>query len=318
MKNKTIYELTPAQDVPYLQCKYTLFKRVINILSSITLDEDIDFDIMKDAFNKVLERNDCLRIKFFKKKGQLLQYFDEPKVVENIPILDFKTKEEQDSFIAKIRKSGIKFLKGKVIEPYFIKTYDNKNMIFLKVCHLVLDIYGLNVIYKDLLQVYYALKNNKALPEAPNSYEEVIKKDLEKKHNKEAFETLMRINCNHAEFVIFTSTMYYLIIQNYPNSFKSPKYFCNVIFCGMFAQCETLKSIKIHDSVTQIDEFAFAGCENLKEVVFGENVETISKQAFTQCTSLDSIHIPSNIKVIGEAAFERCSKLSNLHICDGV
>ncbi len=137
-------------------------------------------------------------------------------------------------------------------------------------------------------------------------------------NNKEAFETLMRINCNHAEFVIFTSTMYYLIIQNYPNSFKSPKYFCNVIFCGMFAQCETLKSIKIHDSVTQIDEFAFAGCENLKEVVFGENVETISKQAFTQCTSLDSIHIPSNIKVIGEAAFERCSKLSNLHICDGV
>ena len=67
MTEKQIYELTPAQDVPYLQCKYTLFKRVINILSSISLSEDIDFDVMKDAFNLVVERNDCLRIKFFKK-----------------------------------------------------------------------------------------------------------------------------------------------------------------------------------------------------------------------------------------------------------
>lgn len=183
MTEKQIYELTPAQDVPYLQCKYTLFKRVINILSSISLSEDIDFDVMKDAFNLVVERNDCLRIKFFKKDKQLKQYFGEAKPLTQIPILKFETKEQQAKFIDKYKKTAIKFLKGKVIEPYFIKTYDNKNMILLKVCHLVLDIYGLNVIYKDLMEVYYALKNGTELPPCPGSYEEVVKKDIERKYN---------------------------------------------------------------------------------------------------------------------------------------
>ena len=33
MKNYRLYELTPSQDVIQLQTKYTLYKRVVNILS---------------------------------------------------------------------------------------------------------------------------------------------------------------------------------------------------------------------------------------------------------------------------------------------
>lgn len=137
-------------------------------------------------------------------------------------------------------------------------------------------------------------------------------------HNKNAFELLLKINCDDEGFKTFTSIMYYLVSQNYSDIFKTPSYFCNVIFGGMFAECETLQKIIFHPSVTRIDAVAFIGCENLREIVFGENIEMISKQAFAVCSSLDSIHIPSSIKVIGEAAFERCSKLNNLHICDGV
>ena len=183
--DKKIYPLSPSQDVPYLQCKYTLFKRVINILTSVTLDEDIDFDLMTKAYNLLIERHDSLRIKFFKKKKELMQYFDDAKPVNNIPYIQFKTAKEQEKFIAKTRKKGIKFLKGKVIEPYFIKTFDGKNMIFFKVCHLVLDIYGINVIFKDLLAIYNSLKAGAPLPEPPTSFEEVVKKDLNRKFNKE-------------------------------------------------------------------------------------------------------------------------------------
>ena len=183
MEEKTIYELTPSQDVSYLQCKYTLFKRVINILSSITLDEEIDFEIMKNAFNLVVERNDCLRIKFFKKDKQLKQYIDDAKPLTKIPVLSFATEDEQMKFIDRYKNKAIKYLKGKVIEPTFIKTFDNRYMVLLKVCHLVLDIYGINVIYKDLMDVYTALKDGKELPPKPGSFEEVMKKDIDKKHN---------------------------------------------------------------------------------------------------------------------------------------
>ena len=205
MKERKIYELTPAQDVPYLQCKYTLFKRVINVLSSITLEEEVDFELMKDAYNLVVERNDCLRIKFFKKRKQLMQYIDEPKKLKNIPILSFKTKEEQEKYIDKYKNSAIKFLKGQVVEPTFIKTYDNRCMILLKVCHLVLDIYGVNIIYQDLINVYNALKNGETLPEQPSSFEEIMIKDIEKKHNE-------RLVNNNTEF--FTD-----LLQNNPEPF---------------------------------------------------------------------------------------------------
>lgn len=180
---KQIYELTPSQDVSYLQCKYTLFKRVINILSSITLDKEIDFNLMKEAFNLVVERNDCLRIKFFKKDKQLKQFFDDAKPLTKIPVMHFETEEQQSKFINRYKKKPIKYLKGKVIEPIFIKTHDSEYMVMLKVCHLVLDIYGLNMIYKDLMEVYDALRGGKDLPPAPGSFEEVMKKDIEKKHN---------------------------------------------------------------------------------------------------------------------------------------
>ena len=188
MNERKIYELTPSQDVSYLQCKYTLFKRVINILSSVTLDEEIDFELMKKALNLIVERNDCLRIKFFKQNGQVKQYVDDAKPFNKIPVISFKTKEEQEKYIDKYKNKAIKFFKGKVIEPTFIKTYDNRYMIMLKVCHMILDIYGINIIYKDLLEVYNALKDGKELPEQPTSFEELMIRDIERKHNSRLVE----------------------------------------------------------------------------------------------------------------------------------
>ena len=52
------------------------------------------------------------------------------------------------------------------------------------------------------------------------------------------------------------------------DSIDLPTHFCNTLFFAMFAQCETLERICMHQSVTSIQELAFAGCENLKEVVF--------------------------------------------------
>ncbi len=193
MKDKACYELSPSQDVSYLQCKYSLFKRVINIVTSITINYDVDFELMEKAFNLVVERNDCLRIKFFKKNGKLLQYFEDSRPYKKLPVITFDTEEKQKAFIKKRTGSAIKYLRGNVVEPSFIKTFDGKNMILFKVCHLVLDVYGITYMIKDLLAVYEALKNGTELPPQPASFEEIIKKDIERHHN-------MSIETKHVEF----------------------------------------------------------------------------------------------------------------------
>ena len=181
MENKNVYELTSAQDVVYLQCKLSLHKNVVNIVSSLTLDEDVDFELLQKAFNKVSERNDCLRIRFFKQGKKLMQVFEESRSYDNIPVIKFETEAEQDEFLEKQTKKAIKYLNGVVAEPTFIKTYDHKSMVLMKVAHLVLDIYGINIIYKDLFDVYYAMKEGRELPELPTSFEEMLKADLKKK-----------------------------------------------------------------------------------------------------------------------------------------
>ncbi len=181
MTDQSCYNLSFSQDVAYMQCKYSLYKRVINILSSIVMDEEVDFEVMDQAFKLLVERNDCLRIRFFKKRGELLQRFgDSGKNSKKVPVLSFATKEQQDAFIDKVRRKPIDYMHGVVIEPYFIHTYDNRYMVFFKICHLVADLYGINVLYTDLINVYHALKKGEPLPPAPESFEEIIKKDIEK------------------------------------------------------------------------------------------------------------------------------------------
>ena len=137
-------------------------------------------------------------------------------------------------------------------------------------------------------------------------------------NDKQAYETLIRVFCNDESFLVFTSTLYYLSFPDKVDSIDLPAHFCNTIFFAMFAQCETLERICMHQSVTCIQELAFAGCENLKEVIFSPNINEIPKQAFTLCTSLEEIHIPANIHIVGEAAFERCKKLRHISMDDGI
>ena len=145
MKDLKLYELNSSQEVVMLQCKYTLFKKVVNIVTSISYKKELDFELLNKAYNLVVSRNDSLRIRFTKVKGKTMQYFLNDVDETKVPVHSFNTKEEQEKFIKQITKRAIKYKKGVVIEPYFVHTYDDKYMVVLKVCHLVLDIYGINV-----------------------------------------------------------------------------------------------------------------------------------------------------------------------------
>ena len=70
-----------------------------------------------------------------------------------------------------------------------------------------------------------------------------------------------------------------------------------------FMNSGILKTIKIPESVSAIEERAFQGCTALTDIEFSEGLATIGQNAFSACESLHEVHLPSSIKKVGPYAF---------------
>ena len=87
---------------------------------------------------------------------------------------------------------------------------------------------------------------------------------------------------------------------------------------GAFANCTSLTSITIPDSVTSIGYCAFEGCTSLTSITIPDSVTSIGISAFYNCTSLTSITIPDSVTSIGDWAFYDCDSLTSVTIPDSV
>ncbi len=83
-----------------------------------------------------------------------------------------------------------------------------------------------------------------------------------------------------------------------------------------FKGCFSLEKINIPDSVTSVGAYAFEGCSSLTSVKLGEGVTSISEGMFYNCSSLTSITIGKNIKSISADAFFGCYSLKGVNVTD--
>ena len=186
--DKTLYRFNSSQDVINLQTKFTLFKRVVNIVFSTTVEKGFDEGIMTRAINKVIERNDCLRITFVKKGGETLQYFADHREIGKIKSYVLDTPEKFDSFVKKFRRKPTDCYKGDVLRVAFAVNPQGQQVIFFKISHFVADDFAIGVIVSDLFAVYDAMVGGKEMPAMPSRFEDVLKKDNDFLDNEEAKE----------------------------------------------------------------------------------------------------------------------------------
>ncbi len=185
MSKPTVYPFTPAQEMINFMLKYSFFhKQVIQIPASIVVKRKINFDIMQKALEKEIERNDCMRLRFSKKHG-FTQYFEEKVEIGKIPVLNFKSQQEQDEFLTADAQKPIKCFKGETYRIFFFNTADGRNGIYINVIHLAMDAPAVFIFFDDLLKVYEALENGTEMPKPLGSYETAIKKELEYINNAE-------------------------------------------------------------------------------------------------------------------------------------
>ncbi|MCF0121224.1 MAG: hypothetical protein HUJ65_06255, partial [Oscillospiraceae bacterium] len=100
---RVTYPLSNCQQQVYYQIVYSPNKRLLQIPLYITVNQVLDFDLLRKAIEIEYERNDSLRLRFFRdtdEKQTVRQYFL-PEVEPNIKVMDFsgKTKKQQDDGI---------------------------------------------------------------------------------------------------------------------------------------------------------------------------------------------------------------------------
>lgn len=181
MKKKEVpyklYGLIPSQQTMYMMVKFSFHKQLVQVPTSFVVDRDIDFDLFKKAFNKEIERNDSLRLRFIKNGKDIKQYFLPSYEMEEIPFKHFASKEEQEEFFSKEAQKPV-FFEKETFRIYFYSTDGVGNGMYFNVTHLAMDAMGIIVMYFDLLQVYKALKNNTEMPAPLEPYENYIKEEF--------------------------------------------------------------------------------------------------------------------------------------------
>lgn len=81
---------------------------------------------------------------------------------------------------------------------------------------------------------------------------------------------------------------------------------------GLFAYCENLRQVVLHDDLEIISEKAFQYNINLKYLIIPKTVKVIGEKSFKGCANLQLLYIPTNIESVAENAFLGCE---NLTIC---
>jgi hypothetical protein len=173
------YDLSPAQRLLNISQKYTVHKQVNNLCTSVLLDKELDFDILRKAVVKVYGRMDSLRLRVVKVGKEMKQYFAELEE-PYIKYLDFsgKSLENMENKLYKIAHKRVTVFGKSMSKVYLIRSYDGKCGIYFVVSHMILDSWGITNFYKDVLQVYEALVKGTDMPKPLAPYEPLLIRDI--------------------------------------------------------------------------------------------------------------------------------------------
>ena len=186
--DKKLYAFNYSQDIIHLQTKYALFKRVANILFSVTFDDGFDEGRMLKALQLLIDRNDCLRLTFVKEGKEMRQFFEPSRKLDKVSAVRFDTTAQMEAWVRRFRRKGLDMTKGQTFQAVFAVNPSGEQMVFIKISHYVADTYGIGVLVADLLAVYAALRDGNELPPAPGSFEDIIRKDNEYRNDATALE----------------------------------------------------------------------------------------------------------------------------------
>lgn len=178
---KQQYPLTAAQRLHFFYQHYCPKKQVLNIGTSLTIQQSLDFGALKEAVYHAYARCDSMRLRFTQDaKGNVLQYLAE-REERDIEFFDFTGWQECHAIDKMKEWTAVPFERfdGPLNRVVMIITPDGFQGIYLLVDHMTMDAQSLILFLRDIIEIYCSMKyEGIAYPSVMSSYIEQLEKDL--------------------------------------------------------------------------------------------------------------------------------------------
>ncbi len=176
----TGYPLTAAQRIHNYSIKYCPYHQLLNIGTGIYIQNETDFDLLKEAIHEAYNRWESMRLRFLQDTdGTVYQYlvpFDD----RDIPFYDFSHWNEEDAHNEMRKWTAIPFKRfhSPMNQIVMVKLPDGYNGMYLKVDHMTMDSSSIVGFDKDVLEIYCAKRYGLTYPKPLHSYIKALEKDL--------------------------------------------------------------------------------------------------------------------------------------------
>jgi len=151
--------LTNPQNSIWLTEKYFKGTSVNNICGYVYIKEEVNFNVLKKAINKLVKTNDSMRFKFKEENGSCVQYENNYKEF-NIETFNFSSESDIEKKALEIANIPFNFENSFLFKFILFKLPNNSGGFIVNVHHIIGDSWTLGLIAKEVTEIYSALLNN--------------------------------------------------------------------------------------------------------------------------------------------------------------
>lgn len=185
-----LYPLAASQKMHYYTVQYCPKKEVLNIGTSLTIETDINFDVLKESIYESYERCECMRIRFTQdENGEVMQYIA-PKEERDIPFFEFSHWKQEDAENEMKKWTSVPFERfdSPMNKVVMISMPDGFKGIYLLVDHMTMDAQAIVLFLKDVIQVYCSKMYDYEYPKPLQSYVKALEKNLKYEAGSKSYE----------------------------------------------------------------------------------------------------------------------------------
>ena len=140
-KGYTVYPLTVAQKFHLYYLDFCPKKQVVNIGTSLTIQVDLDWDVLKESIYKAYERCESMRLRLAQDTDGTWYQYVVDKEERDIEFVDFtgRTEQEAEFVMRGWTETPFEHQDAPLNRLVMIKTPDGYNGVYLLVDHLTMD-----------------------------------------------------------------------------------------------------------------------------------------------------------------------------------
>ena len=190
MSERTLYPLAASQRMHYYTVQYCPNKQVLNIGTSLTIENDIDFEVLRESIYEAYDHCECMRLRFCRdENGEVKQYVVE-KEDREIPFFEFGHWRYEDAENEMKKWTSVPFERfdSPMNKIVMISMPDGFKGVYLLVDHMTMDAQAIVLFLKDVIQVYCSKKHGTEYPKPLQSYIKALEKDLKYEDDSKALQ----------------------------------------------------------------------------------------------------------------------------------